>query len=71
MIFLGLVAAVFVYFLVDARSWPIGAALLPTVVACAGLVLLVLHIADRLRPSNASDAPDPRHRIWQPRCRCA
>ena len=39
-VFLGLVAAVFVYFLVDARSWPIGAALLPTVAASAGMVLL-------------------------------
>jgi hypothetical protein len=52
LIFLGLVAVIFVYFLVDARSWPIGAALLPTVVACAGMVLLGLHIAARLRPST-------------------
>src|SRR5688572_30104 len=51
-IFLGLVAAVFLYFLVDARSWPIGAALLPTVASCVGLVLLGLHIASRLRSST-------------------
>lgn len=51
-VFLSLVAAVFIYYLVASRTWPIGAALLPRVAALVGLPLLAAHVYMRLRPSR-------------------
>jgi hypothetical protein len=36
---------------VAARAWPIGGGLLPTIAAGVGLLLLLVHVATRLRPS--------------------
>jgi putative tricarboxylic transport membrane protein len=55
-VLLGLAGAFFGYLLIEAKDWPLGAALMPRIIAVAGLVFWALRIILLLRKRPQSDA---------------